>query len=65
MWTTCGPTNHLRHIIFEARCAHAMMRFIDGRVRIQDRVMHDPINEVVHHGSDRIDAAKTIIERWL
>jgi len=36
------------------------MRIVDGGVRIQDGVVHDPVNEVVHHGSDGIDSAETI-----
>jgi hypothetical protein len=32
------------------------MRLVNGSVRIQDRVVHNPINEVVHYGSNRIDA---------
>jgi hypothetical protein len=38
------------------------MRFLNGGIRIQDRVPHDPINGVVQDGSNRIDPAKTIVE---
>jgi hypothetical protein len=34
LWTARGPANHLCHILFEARRAHAVMRFVDGGVRI-------------------------------
>jgi hypothetical protein len=40
------------------------MRLVNGSVRIQDRVVHNPINEVVY-GSNRIDATKTLVERRL
>jgi hypothetical protein len=42
-----------------------MMRLVNGSIRIQDWVVHDPINEVVNDGSNRIDAAETLIERRL
>jgi hypothetical protein len=38
------------------------MRFVNRSVRIQDRVVHNPINEVVDHGGNRIDPAETVIE---
>src|SRR5262249_9979600 len=59
------PTDHLGHVVFEASCADAVMRLINGSVRIQDRVVHNPINEVVNYGSNRIDAAETLVERGL
>jgi hypothetical protein len=34
-------------------------------VRIQDRVVHNPIYKVVNYGSNRIDAAETFVERRL
>jgi hypothetical protein len=62
---TRGPTDHFGHVVFEARRADTVMRFVNGSVRIQDWVVHNPINKVVNHGSNRIDAAKTLIERRL
>ena len=58
LWAARGPANHLGHIVFEARRADAVMRFVNRSVRIQDRVVHNPINEVVDHGGNRIDPAR-------
>jgi hypothetical protein len=41
------------------------MRLINGSVGIQDRVVHNPINEGVNYGSNRIDATETLVERRL
>src|SRR6478672_6938514 len=65
LWAARGPANHLGHIVFEARRADAVMRFVNRSVRIQDQVVHNPINEVVDHGGNRIDPAETVIERRL
>jgi hypothetical protein len=62
--TRC-PANHLCDVVFEARRADPVMRFVNGSVGIQDWVVHDPINEVINHGSNRIDATETLIERRL
>jgi hypothetical protein len=35
---TCGPTDHLGHVVFEARRADAVMRLVNGSVRVQDGV---------------------------
>src|SRR5262249_51812902 len=48
---TCRPTDHLGDVVFEARRADAVMRFVHGNVRIQDRVVHNPINKVINYGS--------------
>src|SRR5262249_31722362 len=63
--TTRGPTDHLGHVGFEARCADPVMCFVNGRVCIQDWIVHNPINKVVNYGSNRIDATKTLIKRRL
>src|SRR5262249_34764781 len=62
---TCGPTDHLGHVVFEAGRADAVMRFVNGSVRIQDWIVHNPINEVVNYGSNRIDATESLVERRL
>ena len=62
---TCGPTDHLGHVVFEARRADPMMRLVNGSVRIQDWVVHNPINEVVDYGSNRVDATEALVERRL
>jgi hypothetical protein len=60
-----GPTDHFGHVVFEARRADTMMRLVNGSVRIQDWIVHDPINEVINYGSNRIDAAEPLVERGL
>src|SRR5262245_64247854 len=62
---TCGPTDHLGHLVFEARRADAVMRLVNGSVRIQDGVVHNSINEIVNYGSNGIDATETLVERGL
>jgi hypothetical protein len=55
-----GPADHFGHKVFEARRADTVMCLVNGSIRIQDWVVHDPINEVVNDGSNRIDAAETL-----
>src|SRR6476660_7169505 len=40
---TRSPANHLGHIVFDARRADTVMRFVNGGVRIQDWVVHNPL----------------------
>ena len=42
-----------------------MMRFVYQGIRIQSRVYHNSVDEVVHHCSDAVDATKSIVERGL
>src|SRR5215468_6207757 len=37
---TCGPTDHLGHVVFEARRADAVMRLFNCSVRVQDWIVH-------------------------
>src|SRR5260370_39724333 len=60
---TCGPTDHLGHVVFEARRADAVMRLVNGSVRVQNWAVHNPINEVVNYGSNRIDPTETVVAR--
>src|SRR5262249_49879013 len=60
---TRGPADHLGHVVLEARRADTVMRFINGCVCIQDRVAHNPINEVVHYAGNRVDATEPLVER--
>jgi hypothetical protein len=62
---TCGPTDHLGHLVFEPRRADAVMRLVNGSVRIQDWGVHNPIDEVVNYGSNRVDATESLVERGL
>src|SRR5262249_8134991 len=62
---TCGPTDHLGHVVFKPGRADAVMRLVNGSVRIQDWVVHNPIDEVVNYGSNRVNATETLVERRL
>jgi len=55
----------LGHVVFETRRADAVMRLVNGSVCIQDWVVHNPINEVVDYGSNRVDATEALVERRL
>jgi hypothetical protein len=39
-----------------------MVRFVHPVIRVQSRVDHDAVNEVVHDGRDGIDAAEALVE---
>ena len=41
---------------------YAMMGLIYLWIGIQARIDHDPVNEVIHHGGDAVDAPKPIIK---
>ena len=56
--TAGGPADHFGDQVFEAGPGHAMVGFIHLRIGVELRVVHDAIDEVVHHGSDGIDAAQ-------
>src|SRR5260370_36765767 len=60
---TCGPTDHLGHVVFEARRADAVMRLVNGSVRVQNWDVHNPINEFANNGSNRIHPPATVGER--
>jgi hypothetical protein len=48
-----------------SRRRHAMVCFVHQRIGVQSRVCHDSVDEVVHHGGDAVDAAKSVVEREL
>jgi hypothetical protein len=58
-----SPADHLGHEVLESRGRHAMVRFVHKRIGVQSRVNHNSVYEVVHHGSDAIDATKPAVER--
>ena len=41
------------------------MCFVNSRIRIQNRIAHHPIDEVVDDGRDSVDPAESIIEGGL
>jgi hypothetical protein len=60
-WPTSGLAKHLGDEIFESRRRDPVMGLIDAGVRIQSRVHHDLIDQVVNDRRDIVDAAKSII----
>ena len=54
--TTRCPANHLGYQVFEASAGNTVMGFVDFRVGVETRVVHDTIDEVVDHGGNRVDA---------
>ena len=51
-----SPADHLGHEALESRGGNAMVRFVHSRIGIQSRIYHDPVDEVVYHGSDAINS---------
>ncbi|MEY2605904.1 MAG: hypothetical protein QOH31_3720 [Verrucomicrobiota bacterium] len=39
-----------------------MVRFIDPGIRVQSRVDHDAVNEVINDGGDWVDAAEALVK---
>jgi hypothetical protein len=60
-----GPTDLLRHQVFEAGPGDVVVGLIDQRIRIQPRVVHDPVDKIVDDGGDWINASQTLVERRL
>src|SRR5438093_6369925 len=60
---TRGPGEHFSHQELEPGWRHAMVRFVHARIRVQARVDHDAVDQVVDDGRDVIDAAQPIVER--
>jgi len=42
-----------------------VVSLVHERVGVQSRVVHDSVDEVVHHGSDVIDTTESVVERGL
>jgi hypothetical protein len=40
------------------------MGLVDSRVRVQSRVGHNPVDEIVYDGSDIVHTAQAVVERW-
>jgi len=57
-----GPADHFRDQVFESRPEHAMVRFIHQGIRVQSRVGHDAVNEVIDDRGDGVDAAEALVE---
>jgi len=41
-----------------------VVRLVDSRVRVQPRVAHNPVDEVVHDNGDGVDAPQPLVQRW-
>src|SRR5262249_18640622 len=65
LWPPCRPADHLSDEILEAGPGDAMMRFIDFRIGVQQRVVHDAVNKVINDGGNGIDAPEPVIEGFL
>jgi hypothetical protein len=39
------------------------MRLVDQRIGVEPGIAHDPIDQIVDHGRDAVDAAEATIER--
>src|SRR5437016_6073598 len=42
-----------------------MVRLVHQGIRIQSRIDHYPVDQVVYHGCDAVDATKSVVERGL
>ena len=59
---TSSPANHFRDEVLEARGGNTMMGLVYPWVRIQARIDHDAIDEVIHHGGDAVDTAEPLVK---
>jgi hypothetical protein len=41
-----------------------MMSFVHQWVRVQTRIRHNAVDEIVYDGRDAVNAAQTLIEGW-
>src|SRR5207245_8903369 len=56
---------HLGDQMLEACGRHAVMRFVHRRVRIQARVGHNAVDEIIDHCGDVIDSTDPLIKAGL
>ena len=57
-----GPADHFRDEVLKACGGNVMMGLVYAWVRIQARINHDPVDEVIHHGGDAVDTAKPLVK---
>jgi hypothetical protein len=57
------PANLLGDVVLETLGRDAVVRLVDSRVRVQPRVDHDPIDEVVDDDGDGVDASQPLVQR--
>ena len=59
---TSSPANHFRDEVLEARRGNTVMGLVYPRVRIQARIDHYSIDEVIDHGGDAVDTAEPLVK---
>jgi hypothetical protein len=59
------PANHFGNEILEARWWHFVVSFVHGRVHVQARVRHDPVDQIINNGGDAINSTEALIKRRL
>src|SRR5271163_10378 len=57
------PANLLGDVVLKTLRRDAVVRLVDSRVRVQPRVDHDPIDEVIDDDGDGVDASQPRIQR--
>src|SRR5947199_8846955 len=65
LWSARCHPHHLGDQILEACGRHAVMRFVHRRVRVQARVGHNAVDEIIDHCGDVIDSTKPLIKAGL
>src|SRR5258705_7702511 len=59
------PADHFGNEILETSCRYLVVSFVNGRVRIQAGVGHDPVYKIIDHDSDVVDSAQPLIKAGL
>ena len=59
------PTYHLGHEILEAGRRHFVMGFVDCGIRIQTRIGHDAVDEIVHYDGNVVNSPEALVEAEL
>ena len=59
---TSSPADHFSNEVLEARMGNTMMGLGYPCVRIQVRIDHDSIDEVIHRGGNAVDAAEPLVK---
>src|SRR5262249_52699495 len=62
LWSAGSPAEHFRNEVFEACRGNAMMGLVYSWVRVQARIDHDPVDKVIDHGGNAVDAAEALVK---
>src|SRR6266404_7250602 len=62
LWAAARPADHFGNEILEARWRHLVVGFVHGRIRVQARVRHDPVDQIIDNGGDAINSTEALIE---